>query len=138
MGTFRVHVLHMKGVLPSLVRWAPHAGTRDFCPTLGCTIQPSKKYFFLTAYCFTSIVPFAHQAGHAVVLGRLSLICALANLVQYWYNNLQILFSLSGFRAFGAQRSDRPRERAGESEQKERLAQAADRKINQISSRYEE
>jgi hypothetical protein len=69
---------------------------------------------------------------------RLSLIyvsiCALANLVQF--NNLQIFFSLSGFRAFGAERSDRPRERAGESEQKERLAQAADRKINQISSRY--
>jgi hypothetical protein len=61
-------------------------------------------------------------------------ICALAYLVQF--KNLKIFFSFSGFRAFGAERPDRPRERAGESEQKERLAQAADRKINQISSRY--
>jgi hypothetical protein len=61
-------------------------------------------------------------------------VCALADLVQY--KNLQIFFSLSGFRAFGAERPDRPRERAGESEQKERLAQAADRKINHTSSRY--
>jgi hypothetical protein len=36
----------MKGVLPWLVRWALHAGTRDFFPVLGCSSRASTKYFF--------------------------------------------------------------------------------------------
>jgi hypothetical protein len=61
---------------------------------LGCTSQPSTKYFFLTAHYFISIVPFAHQAGYAVLPSRLSLIyvsiCALANLVPF--KNLKLFF----------------------------------------------
>ncbi len=36
----------MKGVLPCLVPWACRAGTRDFCPSLGCSRRPSTKYVF--------------------------------------------------------------------------------------------
>jgi hypothetical protein len=36
----------MKGVLSLLFRWACLVGTRDFCFCLGCSSQPSTKYFF--------------------------------------------------------------------------------------------
>jgi hypothetical protein len=36
----------MKGVLPWLVRWARHAGTRDFYPGLAALVSPITKYFF--------------------------------------------------------------------------------------------
>jgi hypothetical protein len=37
----------MKGVLPWFVRWARRDGPRDFLSCLGCSGQPSRKYFFL-------------------------------------------------------------------------------------------
>jgi hypothetical protein len=130
----------MKGVLPSLVRWAPHTGTRDFCPALGCTSKPSTKKISSPHIISLQLSPSPIKLGRQSCRVACHLICVfsctLANLVQF--KNLKIFFSLSGFCAFGAERSDRPRERAGESEQKERLAEAADRKINQISSRYGE
>ncbi len=70
MGTHRVQ---MKRVLPWLVNWARRASTRDFWFCLGCSSRPSTKYFFLTVNYFTSFVPIAQQAGHAVVPRRLSL-----------------------------------------------------------------
>jgi hypothetical protein len=81
MGTQRVQ---MKGVLPWLVRLAWFACTRDILFCLGCSSRPSKKYFFplRTQQDLTSFVPIAHQAGQAVVLGRLSLSMCL------WVNSL--------------------------------------------------
>ncbi len=52
MGTQGVH---MKGILPCLVRWARCAGTRDFCPALAFLLGPVQNIVF------------------AVVLDRLSL-----------------------------------------------------------------
>jgi hypothetical protein len=41
---------------------------------LGWPSRPSTKYiFFLTVHYFNFFVPIAQQAGHAAVLGRLSL-----------------------------------------------------------------
>jgi hypothetical protein len=45
MGTQEVH---WKGVCPWLVRWARHAGTRDFCPALSALDRPSPKMFSLS------------------------------------------------------------------------------------------
>jgi hypothetical protein len=36
----------MKGVLPWLVRWACHAGTRDFHSALASLVDPVQKIFF--------------------------------------------------------------------------------------------
>jgi hypothetical protein len=44
---------------------------------LGCSSEPSTKYFFLTIYYFNYFVPITQQVGQAAVLGRLSLsMCA--------------------------------------------------------------
>jgi hypothetical protein len=43
----RLDRAQMKGVLPWLVRWACHAGTRDFCSALTALVGPSKIFFFL-------------------------------------------------------------------------------------------
>ncbi len=61
---------------PSLVRWACHAGTRDFCTAFAAQVGPVQNIFFLTVHFFSSFFPMAQQAGHcgqAAVLGRLSL-----------------------------------------------------------------
>jgi hypothetical protein len=63
----------MKGVLPWLNRWAPCAGTRDFCLTLVAAVGPVQSMFFFTVHYFSSFVPIAQQAGQAVVLGYPSL-----------------------------------------------------------------
>jgi len=42
MGTQRVQ---MKGVLPWLVGWACHSGTRDFCPALTALIGSVQNIF---------------------------------------------------------------------------------------------
>ncbi len=47
---------------------------KRFLSCLGCSYQPSTKYFFLTSHFFYFIcIPIAQQSGQAVVLGRLSL-----------------------------------------------------------------
>jgi hypothetical protein len=38
----------MKGVLPWLVRWALHAGTRDFCPALAALFGPVQQAIHLS------------------------------------------------------------------------------------------
>ncbi len=53
----------MKGVLPWLVRWACHAGTRDFLSCVGCSSRPSTKYFFITIHYFTSLSPSPSKLG---------------------------------------------------------------------------
>jgi hypothetical protein len=60
----------MKGFLPSLVRWARHAGTRDFYPALVALVSPVQNIF---SSPYTLCVPIAQQSGQAVVQGRLSL-----------------------------------------------------------------
>jgi hypothetical protein len=66
MGTQRVQ---MKGDLP----WACRAGTRDFLPAFAALVGPVQTFFSFTIHYFNSFIPIAQQAGHAVVLGRLSL-----------------------------------------------------------------
>jgi hypothetical protein len=66
METQRVH---MRGVLPWLVRWACHAGTRDFCLALAALVGPVQNIFFLTVRYFNSFNSIAQQAYQAVVLG---------------------------------------------------------------------
>ncbi len=69
MGTQRVQ---MKGILPWLVRWALHAGTRDFFLSfLGCSSPPSTKYFFPRRALFISI----QLSPSPTKLGRLPLTC---------------------------------------------------------------
>ncbi len=70
MGTQREQ---MKGVLPWLVRWACHAGTKDFYPVVAVLANPVQNIFFLTVHFISSFVPIGHQTGQAVVLGHLSL-----------------------------------------------------------------
>ncbi len=72
MGTEGVH---MKGVLPWSVRWAPRAGIRDFGPALAALVGPVQNIFstpdsFLL--CLSG-VPIAQLAGQDVVSRRLSL-----------------------------------------------------------------
>jgi hypothetical protein len=62
----------MKGVLPSLDRWACHAGTRDFI-LLAALVGPVKNISFLTPHYFHSFVPIVKQSMQAVVQGGLSL-----------------------------------------------------------------
>ncbi len=54
------------------VRWAFRAGTRDFCPALATLVDPGQNIVFLTVHYF-DFVHIVQQAGHAVMLGRLSL-----------------------------------------------------------------
>ena len=51
MGTLRV-----QGALPWSVRWARHAGTRDFCPALTALVSQVQNIIFLVADFF--------QPGH--------------------------------------------------------------------------
>jgi hypothetical protein len=55
MGTQKIQ---MKEVLPSLVRWALHAGTSDFCPAL---VAPVQNIFFLTVHYDNLFVSIAQQ-----------------------------------------------------------------------------
>ncbi len=64
MGTQRVQM--RGGVLPWLILWACHAGTRDFCAALAAlqNIFPYRSLFQF---------PIVQQAGQPAMLGRLSL-----------------------------------------------------------------
>jgi hypothetical protein len=42
IGTQRVQ---LKGILPRLVRWALHVGTREFCPALAALVGPVQNIF---------------------------------------------------------------------------------------------
>jgi hypothetical protein len=78
MGTEGVQT---KSVLPWLVRWAYRAWYKRFCPALAavCIQLSTKKNFPRRSLQYlNSLVPSAQQAGQAVVLGRLSLICVSA------------------------------------------------------------
>ncbi len=71
MGTQKVH---KKGVLPWLVHWARHAGTRDVCPALAALAGQVQKFLFLTVHYFTSLVRITQQP---VVPRRLSIYVCL-------------------------------------------------------------
>ncbi len=43
----------MKGIHPWLVRWACHAGTRDFCSAFVAIVGPVQNIFFLFPYTIT-------------------------------------------------------------------------------------
>jgi hypothetical protein len=60
--------VHMKGILPWLVRWAGRAVTIDFA-----LVSSVQNIIFLTAHYFTLLVPIAQQPVQADVPGRLSL-----------------------------------------------------------------
>ncbi len=51
-----------------LVRWASHAGTRDFCSALAALAGPVQNTFFLTVDYSNSFV----QYGQAAVMVRMS------------------------------------------------------------------
>jgi hypothetical protein len=61
MGTPGVH---MKGVVPWLVRLARRADIRVFCPALAFLVTPVQNNSSLIARFFTLLVPIAQQAGH--------------------------------------------------------------------------
>jgi hypothetical protein len=65
--------MHIKGVLPRLVRRVRGAGTRDFCPALAVLIGPVLNSF-LTGHYFCLFLPIAQQAEQAVATCGLSLI----------------------------------------------------------------
>ncbi len=65
--------VHMKGVLPWLVRLDCCASTIDFCPALAALVGPVQIIFSSLAHFFTSLVPIAQQAGQAVVPRRQSI-----------------------------------------------------------------
>jgi hypothetical protein len=66
----------MKGVLSWLVRWACHAGTRDFIPPW--LLWSAVQHIFFLVHYFNSCVPIAQQAWQAAVLGRLPLIMCVS------------------------------------------------------------
>jgi hypothetical protein len=60
--------VHMKGVLPWLVRWAGHAITRDFCPALASLVGLVQKIFFhhlLLFHFICSHRPVSWACSHA-------------------------------------------------------------------------
>ncbi len=74
MGTQRVQ---MKGVLPWLVHLGLSCRYKRLLSCLGCSGQPSTKYFFLSPYTISILcVPIAQQPGQAVVQGRMC-VCGL-------------------------------------------------------------
>ncbi len=60
MGTQSVQ---MKEVLSWLVRWARHAGTRDFYPALAALVSPVQNISPYTI--FNLCIPIAQQPGQA-------------------------------------------------------------------------
>jgi hypothetical protein len=76
----------MKGALSWLVRC--RASTRYLCSALAALVGPVQNIFFLTVHYFNSFVPIARQAGHAAVLGRLSLsMCLWVELLVHVRNH---------------------------------------------------
>jgi hypothetical protein len=60
MGT---HGVHMKRVLPWLVRWARRASTRDFCPTLAALEVDKVQNILFPRRIPTSFVPTGRAAS---------------------------------------------------------------------------
>jgi hypothetical protein len=80
--------VQMKGILPCLVRWACRAGTRDFLSCLGCSSQPVKNVFSLTAhYLLFYVFHIAQQSGQAVVPGHLSLSMCIWLRLRHWLSD---------------------------------------------------
>jgi hypothetical protein len=53
----------MKGLLPWLVCWACHAGTRDFCSALAALVGSVQNIFFLSVHFFYFCVPSLSKLG---------------------------------------------------------------------------
>ncbi len=87
-------------VLPLLVCWSRHAGTKDFCFALAALVDPVQNLFPLTVDYFKSFVPIAQQAGQAVVLGRPSFSMCLwtkPNILPQFLWRWMILLSIQWF-----------------------------------------
>jgi hypothetical protein len=67
--------IQMKGVFPWLVRWAPCAGKKDFCPALVDAVSPVENMFFLTVQYFSSFVPLPSKLGRQSCWVTCLLIC---------------------------------------------------------------
>ncbi len=94
----------MKSVLPWLVPWALHVGTRDFCPALAALVSPEQNIFSSPDTILIHFVPIAQQAGQEVVQGRLSLnvclcLCSIFAFVLYYLQS-RISFQRSGSSIF--------------------------------------
>ncbi len=63
----------MKGVLPSLVRWARCTGKRDFCPALAAPVGPVQNIFISPDTISLHLSRSPIQLAGQVVLRRLSL-----------------------------------------------------------------
>jgi hypothetical protein len=48
------HVVHMKRILPWLVRWARCAVTRDFCPALAFLVGPVQYKILFSQSCWVA------------------------------------------------------------------------------------
>jgi hypothetical protein len=92
----------MKGVLPWMVRWACHAGSRDFYPVLAALVGLIQNIFphYTLFHSFASI---AYQAGQAVMLGHLSFsihtvswhpYCCLITLLAYRTTTFRVIIFL--------------------------------------------
>jgi hypothetical protein len=51
----------MYGVLPWMVRWPLHAGTRYFNSALAALVSPEQNVFFLSSYTISINVPIAQK-----------------------------------------------------------------------------
>ncbi len=58
----RIQIVQMKGVLPWLVRWACHAGTRDFCSALAGLVGPVQNIFFPHRPLFKFLCPHCPES----------------------------------------------------------------------------
>jgi hypothetical protein len=86
----------MKGVLPWLIRWTRHAGTKDFCPALAAvvTIVPVQNIIFLTVHFFTLLVPISQLGRQACWVVCLCVSECTSTACNYFvWTVLQILYS---------------------------------------------
>jgi hypothetical protein len=82
----------MKAVLSSLVCWARHGSTRDFCPALAALVGPRQNNFFPSVHYFTSVVPNGQQPEQAGMPHRLSL-----NICLWSRHNICVLYGIGRF-----------------------------------------
>ncbi len=96
----RDYWLHMKGGLPWLVRWAPHASTIEFCPVLAKIVSPVQNIISSPNPFFKFLVPIA-QCPMSINLGRKS--CWVACPCVSGYNQRQATWhdSLPGLKSDG-------------------------------------
>jgi hypothetical protein len=65
----------MKGVLPCWVRWARHAGTRDFSPALVALVSPVQNIFSSQYTILIYVSPSPSNLGMQSCRGACLLMC---------------------------------------------------------------